>query len=598
MKTATAPTASIVDRLGRFAPGLPALLRYRREDFPHDLIAGLSVAAVALPVGVAYAQLAGFSPVVGLYSSILPLVAYALFGTSRQLIMGPDAATCALVAAAVAPLAAGDEGLYLSLSMALAFLAGLFCIGASFLRLGALADFLSRPILVGFLNGISLHIMLGQIGKVFGFELEAPGILPRLVEFLSKLGTTHWPTLAVGLATVAVLIVSPRIFPRLPAALIAIVAAGLAVAWLGLDGQGVATVGAVPAGLPGLRLPQIPLDALEPLVAAAAGIALMSFSSAMLTARSFAAKNRYDIDVDREFSALGAANIASALSQGFAISGADSRTAMSDAAGGRTQVAGLVSAASIAAVLLFLTEPLRYVPIAALGAVLIKASLSLMDLATLKRLYRLDKRELVISIVATLGVVWVGAINAILFAVALALLRFLQLVARPRVELLGRVKGYAGIHPVQHHPEARTIPGLVIFRFNAAVVFFNAAYFKHQALLAIEGAEAEPKWFVIDALPIPHVDVTGLYALEDLRAHLRQRGAELVFAGRRTHIVNALKSVGMAEEDLADRYFPTLRQAVRAYKAEFGPSAQTDGAALLTRTRLESLGTTATRVPD
>jgi high affinity sulfate transporter 1 len=569
MTTDNAQTASLIDRLGRFAPGLPALLRYRREDLPHDLVAGLSVAAVALPVGVAYAQLAGFSPVVGLYSSILPLAAYALFGTSRQLIVGPDAATCALVAAAVAPLAAGDENLYLSLSMALAFLAGIFCIGASFLRLGALADFLSRPILVGFLNGISLHIILGQIGKIVGFDLNAPGIVPRSLELVTRLVETHWPTLAVGLITFAVLVVSPRVFPRLPAALIAIVVAGLMVALLGLDAQGVQTVGALPAGLPELRLPDLSLDVVESLAAAAAGIALMSFSSAMLTARSFAAKNRYDIDVDREFSALGAANIASALAQGFAISGADSRTAMSDAAGGRTQVAGLVSAATIAVVLVFLTEPLQYVPIAALGAVLIKASLGLMDIAFLRQLYRLDKRELAISVIATLGVVWVGAIDAILFAVALSLIRFVQIVARPRVELLGKVKGYAGFHPIQHHSKAGTDEGMVMFRFNASIVFFNAPYFKRQALKVMQDAGPNLKWFVIDALPITGSDITGLYALNDVHEELRRRGAELVIAGRRTQAIKWLRSVGMAEDELADRFFPTLRQAARAYKTEF-----------------------------
>ena len=380
-RDAIAARAGPTDRVARFAPGLAKLLRYRRADLPHDLIAGLSVAAVALPVGVAYAQLAGFSPVVGLYASILPLVAYALFGTSRQLIVGPDAATCALIAAAVAPLAGGDAALYLSLSVTLAALAGLFCIGASFLRLGALADFLSKPILVGFLNGISLHILAGQLGKLFGFPVEAQGIVPKLVEVVAKLGQTHWPTLTVGAGTFAVLLLSGRFLPRLPAALVALAVAGLAVALLGLDGAGVAVVGAVPAGLPALKLPSFPLDLLDDLAGAAAGLALVSFSSMMLTARSFAAKNRYEIDADREFAALGAANIAAALSQGFAISGADSRTAMADASGGRTQVTGLVAAATIALVLLFLTEPLRYVPIAALGAVLIKASLSLLDLA-------------------------------------------------------------------------------------------------------------------------------------------------------------------------------------------------------------------------
>src|SRR5882724_4158016 len=357
-----------VQRLSRVVPGLPELLTYSRADIPSDLIAGLSVAAVALPVGVAYAQLAGFKPEVGLYASVFPLVAYALFGTSRQLILGPDAATCALVAAAVCPLAAGDQDLYYSLSMTLAFLAGVFCIIARFFRLGALADFLSRPILVGFLNGMAISIALGQIGKIFGFSITRERIVPRLVEFASKLGQTHGPTLAIGLLAFFVLAVSPRLIPRLPAALAAMIVAGVAVRLFGLDAQGVKIIGAVPAGLPAFRLPSFPLEFLPDLCAEAAGVALIGFSSLMLTGNSFAAKNRYDIDADREFAALGAANIAAALSQGFAVSGADSRTAMSDAAGGRTRVTGLFTALAIALVLLFFTGPLRYVPVAALGA--------------------------------------------------------------------------------------------------------------------------------------------------------------------------------------------------------------------------------------
>ena len=562
--TASQPTSG---RLARVMPGLAALLGYRRANFPSDLVAGLSVAAVALPVGVAYAQLAGFSPVVGLYASILPLVAYALFGTSRQLIVGPDAATCALVAATVAPLAGGDPALYLSLSVALAALAGLFCIGASFLRLGALADFLSKPILVGFLNGISLYILAGQLGKLFGFPIEAQGILPKLVELAAKIGQTHWPTLAVGVGTFAVLWLSGRFLRRLPAALIALVVAALVVALLGLDAQGVAVIGAVPAGLPELRLPHVPWDLIDDLAGAAAGLALVSFSSMMLTARSFAAKNRYEIDVDREFAALGAANIAAALSQCFAISGADSRTAMADAAGGRSQVTGLVAAAAIALVLLFLTEPLRYVPIAALGAVLISASLSLLDLRTLRELDRLDRRELALALLATFGVIWVGAIKAILVVVILALLRFVQLSSRPRVEILGEVAELSGFHSVVRHPEAKTEPGLVLLRFNGPLVFFNAPYFKQQAHAAIQAAGPGLKWLALDALPLTQVDVTGYEALLDLSQTLRERGAELVVAGRLTEIQQWRSAKGLGASQVASRYFPTLREAVKAYRA-------------------------------
>jgi high affinity sulfate transporter 1 len=562
-----ASPAGQTSRLTRFAPGLASLLRYRRGDLPHDLIAGLSVAAVALPVGVAYAQLAGFNPVVGLYASILPLIAYAMFGTSRQLIVGPDAATAALLAASIAPLAGGDPQLYVSLAVALTVLAGLYCIGASFLRLGALADFLSKPILVGYLNGIALYIVAGQLGKLFGFPVDAQGILPKVFEVVTRIGETHWPTLAVGVGTYAVLIVSKRFVPRLPAALVALVAATLAVALFGLDRMGIAVVGEVPAGLPDLKIPSIPLHLLDDIAAAAAGLALISFSSTMLTARSFAAKNRYDINGDKEMAALGAANIAAGLSQSFAIAGADSRTAMNDAAGGRTQVAGLVAAGTIAIVLLFLTGPLRYVPIAALGAILISASLSLLNLKTLAVLYRMDRLELALALLATFGVIWVGALQAILVVVALALLRFVYLSARPQVEVLGKVEGLPGFHSITRHPGATTEPGLLLFRFNAPLVFFNAPHFKQKALAAIHAAGPGLKWFVLDAVPITGYDYTGYAELEDLAETLRERGAELVLAGRETETRELRRAKGIKESRLFSRQFPTLRQAAKAYRA-------------------------------
>jgi high affinity sulfate transporter 1 len=555
--------------LGRFAPGLPHLLRYDFADLRFDLVAGVSVAAVALPVAVAYAQLAGFDPVVGLYASILPLLAYAVFGTSRQLIVGPDAATCAMVAASVAPLAAGNPEHYWSLAVTLAFLTGLFCVGASFLRLGALADFLSKPILVGFLNGVAISILLGQIGKIFGFDIKSGGIIPRLYEFVSRLGETHWATLGVGLVAFGTHIASRRLFPRLPAALVAMVVAGLLVALLGLDQRGVAILGAVPEGLPPLRLPEFPVDKLSALMADAAGLALVLFSSAMLTARSFASKNRYDIDVDREFAALGAANMAAALSQGFAISGADSRTAMSDATGGRTQVTGLVTAAAIALVLLFFTEPLSYVPVAALGAVLVFAAISLFDLSTLREIFRLDRLEFSLSVLTTLGVVAVGAIDAILVAVGLALVRFIRITARPRDEVLGKVPGMPGLHSVERHAGAETFPGLVIYRFDGPITFFNSAYFKQRALEKARAAGPALKWFVLDAIPVSSADVTGLYALGDLQQELEAMGVIFVIAGRKTEFLTWLREKGLYRPETEARIYPTLRQALKAYRRTF-----------------------------
>lgn len=559
-----------MQRLARFAPGLPALLHYRfAKDFPHDLVAGVSVAAVALPVSVAYAELAGFTPVVGLYSSILPLVAYALFGTSRQLIVNPDAATCAMISAAIVPFAAANSDQYLALSVTMTFLTGFFCIAASFFRLGALADFLSKPILVGFLNGIAISIFLGQIGKVFGFPIETHGIVPRVIEFVSKLPTTHIPTLAVGLVTFAVLFLARYLVPRLPSALLGLIVAGAITAIFALDASGVAVLGSIPAGLPHLRMPSFPPEHIPALLGDAAALALVLFTSGTLTARSFAAKGRYDINIDRELAAYGAANIASALSQGFAVTGADSRTAMADAAGGRTQVTGLVAAVIIAIVLLFLTGPLKYVPTPALGAVLIFAALSLFDVKTLREFWQIDRAEFALAIVAMLGVVAVGAINGILVAIALALARFVKQTARPRDEILGTVDGLEGFHSTGRHERATTYPGIALFRFNAPLTFFNADYFKQRALAAADAAGSELKWFVIDAIPIADVDINGLYALRDLRDTLERRGATLVLAGRRTEFLNWFRKIGIYKAEHDRFIFPTMRQAIKAYKSQF-----------------------------
>jgi high affinity sulfate transporter 1 len=557
----------MIKRLSDIAPGLQTLMHYRfARDFPHDLVAGISVAAVALPVAMAYAELAGFSPVVGLYSSILPLVAYAIFGTSRQLMVNPDAATCAMIAAAITPLAAGNGELYLSLSIALTFFTGLFCIMASFFRLGALADFLSKPILVGFLNGIAITILLGQIGKLLGFSVNSHAVIPELLEIVGMLPQTNWPTLAVGAGTFAVLFVSLRFVPRMPAALIALVIAGAAAALWTLNAHGVAILGPVPAGLPPLRWPVFPLERLPSLIGEAAGLTLVLFTSGTLTARSFASKGGYDIDVDRELAAYGAANIASALSQGFAVTGADSRTAMGAAAGGRTQVTGLVAAVSIALVLLFLTGPLRYVPIAALGAVLVFASFTLLHVSTLKEIWKFDRIAFGLAMTTMLGVVAVGAINGILIAVALALVRFVKQTARPRHEVLGVVDGLPGFHSIERHQEARTFPGLTLFRFNAPLTFFNADYFKRRALAAAAAAGPDLQWFVIDAIPISELDINGLYALRELNEWLKARGASLIIAGRRTEVLVWLRKIGLYRAEHEDLIFPTLRQALKAFQ--------------------------------
>ena len=335
-------------------PGLAALRSYRfGSDFNSDLFAGLSVAAVALPVSIAYAELAGLSPAVGLYASIGPLLAYALFGTSPQLMVNPDAASCAILAAAVTPLAGGDPSLYLSLATALTLFTGILCMLASVFRLGVLANFLSRPILVGFLNGIALSIFLGQIGKVLGFQVTASKIVPKLLEIISKLPSTQMPTLLVTLFSIAVLLLVRKFITKVPAALAVLVLSAVVVKLFDLQSLGVAVLAPVPAGLPALALPIVPLDTVPQLLGSGAGLALVLFTSGTITSRSFASRGGYEVDVDRELVAYGAANIASSLAQGFVVTGADSRTAMAVTAGAKTQVTGLVAAAVIALVLLF-----------------------------------------------------------------------------------------------------------------------------------------------------------------------------------------------------------------------------------------------------
>ena len=554
--------------LSELMPGLAALRRYRfGRDFSHDLFAGVSVAAVALPVSIAYAELAGLSPAVGLYASIGPLLAYALFGTSPQLMVNPDAASCAILAAAVAPLAGGDPALYLSLATALTLFTGILCVLASAFKLGALADFLSRPILVGFLNGIAFSIFLGQIGKVLGFQVTASRIVPKLLEILSKLPTTQLPTLLVALFSVAVLLLVQRFLTRVPAALAVLVLSAVLVKLLDLPSSGVAVLAPVPAGLPIPSLPQVPLETIPKLLGSAAGLALVLFTSGTITSRSFASRGGYEVDVDRELVAYGVANMASSLAQGFVVTGADSRTAMAVTAGGRTQVTGLVAAAMIALVLLLFTGPLQFVPLAALGVVLIAAALSLLDMASLRQFWRMDRREFGLSLVTTAGVVALGSINGILVAVTLAVVRFVKHTARPSVELLGEEKGLPGLHSIDRHGQAQAIPGMVLFRFNAPLVFFNADHFKQCALAAVRASGDDLRWFVIDAIPISDVDINGLAVLKDLQQKLASRNVKLVWAGRQSEFLSCLREMGEPTERVSELTYPTLRQAVHAFRA-------------------------------
>lgn len=468
-----------------------------------------------------------------------------------------------MVAAIVTPLAGGDAALYSALAVSLAVFAGVVCIIAGFFRLGFIADFLGKPVLVGFMNGIAISIVLGQIGKVFGFSIESGRILPRLFEFASKVPETHLPTLAVGIVTFVLMRGIRRFFPLLPAPLIAVAVAVVLVEALSLDKAGVAVLGEVPAGLPSLGWRPIPAGHVMPLITGAAGLALVSFTSGMVTARSFAARNHYEIDVDREFIALGACNVAAGLSQGFAVTGADSRTAVSDAMRGKTQVTGLVAAATIAAVLLFFTGPLRYLPNSALGAVLISAGLGLFDWQALVRYARIREGEFLVCVAATLGVVAIGALQGITISIGLAMLVLLIRSSRPADAVLGRVEGLQGFYDVAHFEGAKPIPGLVLYRFTSSLIFYNAPHIRKR-VLAVADAHPGAKWLIVDGSSIVHLDSTGADTLVAIADDLAGRGIRLGIAAVYPQVQRMLESSGALERLGPDSVTRSLRAAVEA----------------------------------
>jgi high affinity sulfate transporter 1 len=551
--------------LSRWLPGLANLLHYRREWFHADLQAGLSVAAIQIPIAIAYAQIVGLPPQYGLYACVLPMMVYALIGSSRQLMVGPDAATCAMIAGAVAPLAMGDPQRIAELSVIVTVLVGVMLIAAGVARAGFIASFFSRPILIGYLNGIGLSLIAGQLSKVVGFKIEGDGFILSLINFVQRLGEIHWLTLLIGVAGLGLLIWLPRRYPRLPAALVTVVLFTLLVGLFGLDHFGVAILGPVPGGMPELAWPQSNLAETKSLLRDALGIATVSFCSAMLTARSFAARHGYAINANHEFVALGVSNLAAGLSQGFAISGADSRTAVNDMVGGKSQLVGIIAALVIALILLFFTAPMAWIPQAALGAVLLMAGWGLIDVQSLGKIYRLSRFEFWLCLLTTVGVLGLGVLPGIVLAVTLAILRLLYSIYQPTDAVLGWAPGIEGQVDVRHHPDARTVPGLVVYRFDDAILFFNADYFKMRLLDAVQG-EDKPQAVLFDAEAVTSIDVSGIAALREVRDTLAAQGIHFAIARARGTFLRMLVRSGMAREMEDKLLFGSVRAGIRAYR--------------------------------
>jgi high affinity sulfate transporter 1 len=527
-------------------PGLHTLFNYQRQWFADDVRAALSVAAVALPVAIAYAQLTGVNAAVGLYSCVLPMMLYALFGTSKQLIIGPDAATCAVIAAVVTPLAAGDSFKHWQLVITMTAMTGFWCFIASRFKLGVLADFLSKPILMGLLNGVAITIIVGQFSKVFGFTFDERYLLERLGGVPTYLSQTHIPTLLMALFTLGVYFVLKRLKPTWPASMFAI-ALGAVFVWLfNLEQFEIKTIGTVTGGLPVFNTPVFDVGIIRELVVPALNLAIVSFVSMMLTARSFAAKNGYDIDADKEFRALGIANLASALSQGFAVSGADSRTAVNDDSGGKTQLVSIIAAAIIGVIALFLTAPLEFIPSAALGIVLIIASVHLLDLKAVWQLKLKDKQAFYLASATLFAVLFIGVIPGITLAVLLGLFQFIRTVMRPSDTILGvDIKGV--VRSLDETDKAKAVQGVFIYRFNSPLTYFNASYFKRRLLEQYARQKDDTQCVIIDAVPcFTHLDLSVMAMLADLDVIFKKRGIRLELAGRKRQLLSWFKTAGIA----------------------------------------------------
>lgn len=543
-------------------PGVQLLRTYDTKNLSSDVIAGVSVAAVAIPIGIAYSQLAGAPPVVGIYSCLLAPVAYALFGSSRQLIVNPDAAACAIVAATTAPLAAGDPLKYTDLSLWLTLFTGVVCIVAGLARFGFIANFLSRPILVGYLNGIAISIIAGQLGRLLGIDVPSAGVFRTVANLLKQIQSLHWTTTIVGVSLLVALLVLKKTLPKIPGPVVAAAAAIAVVYFLHLNDSGVRIIGSIPSGLPTPRIPALALSDVGPLAVGAVTITLVSFCSMMTTARGFATKNNYQIDPNRDLMALGVCDLASGLTRGFVVSGADSRTAVADSAGGKTQMTSVVTSITIALVLLFLTAPLGYLPFTALAAILISASIGLFDLGSLRRYYRVSRPEFRHAVVAMLGVMTVGVLGGVLIAVGLAILRLLILASKPRDALLGVVPGTDHFVNLASEPRARAVPGVMVYRFESGLVFFNADYFATRVRQIISDAQEKPSLLVLDAESMGMLDTTGADTLDALHSELERNGIELRVARAKGWFRIMLETSGVADKIGRERLFPSTRAAV------------------------------------
>ena len=483
--------------------------------------------------------------------------------------VGPDAATCIMVAASVGHLAGGDPERYMALMVMLTLMTGVLYVIAGIAKLGFIANFLSQPILVGFLNGIAAMIIVGQLHKLLGFSSEAGEFFPKVMEIFYKLDDIHQPTMVLGLGLYILLVLLRAAAPKLPAALLVVIAGIGAVVFFGLEDRGVAVLGEVPGGLPTFHFATFSLSTYGELFGDAAAVMLISFTSGVLTAKSFARRNRYDINANQEMIAFGAANIVTGLAQGFPVTGADSRTAVNDATGGKSQLVGIVAAGAMLLVLFFLTKPLGNVPNAGLAVIIMVSAFGLFDFSGLRDLRIISWREYVASLITTAAILVLGPLPGVFVAVSLTFMWLLYIGSRPKDAILGRTAatGTKGFHSIEDYPDAKTYPGLIIYRFEADLLFYNIDYFKQRILKAIANAETPVEWVVIDASPINIIDLTAVQKIDEFHDDLEARGIVLARTRARQSRSRFLSNNWAQHRAKRQRHldFPTFSAAIKAF---------------------------------
>jgi len=553
--------------LTRWLPGLHVLQHYNRAWLRHDIVAGLVLTTMLVPVGIAYAAASGLPGIYGLYATIIPLLVYALVGPSRILVLGPDSSLAAVILAVVLPLSGGDPMRAVALAGAMAVISGSVCIVAGLAKLGFVTELLSKPIRYGYMNGIALAVLLSQVPKLLGFSIESQGPLRDLWSIANGIvgGRVNWTAFLIGAGTLATILVLKR-SKVVPGILIAVVGATAIVGILGLaKSAGVSVLGPLPQGLPSFQIPWINPTDITTVLSGGLAVALISFADTSVLSRAYAARTRTYVDPNQELVGLGTANLAAGFFQGFPVSSSSSRTPVAEAAGAKTQMTGVVGALAVALLIIAAPNLLQHLPSAALAAVVISSAIGLIEVQDLVRIYRMQEWEFWLSMLCFAGVAVLGAIPGIALAVVFAIIEFLWDAWRPHSAVLGRAEGIKGYHDISRYPQARLIPGLVLFRWDAPLFFANAELFQERVIAAAEKSPTPVRWVVVAAEPVTSVDVTAADVVAELDRLLRDAGIELSFAELKDPVKDKLKRFGLFTQIGEQSFFPTLGAAVSAY---------------------------------